>query len=415
MRILIIGGGIGGLTLAHGLLKAGIDVQVVERQVERSENLAGYGLHIDKNGRHALRSCLPLSNWTYLQAKFSSAGTQLFFRDTQLRVLAEKDDAVVSEKPVLEVERSAVGRMELRDTLLEGLENPSSETIQWGRTFTQYAQLEDGRVRAYFSDGSHEDCDLLVGADGPNSKVRQQYLPNLDRLDLGIQAIAGRYILDDKKMPKLPTEFTNGSLNNIVPSGKGWMFISSWGSEQTASKDQHYVLWAYVVPADQLAQACEQPLGSDLKDSVLHNISQWAPGLNELVNGTDPSTIKCLPIRTMPTLTPWDPSNITLIGDAIHNMTPMAGIGANTALRDAEVLTRYLIDVAAGRLALNEAVGIYESTMRIYANEALKLSTRNAINASEGGMAQRFLFRNFLRAAHSFPVIMRATLGRQIA
>ncbi|CAG9990373.1 unnamed protein product [Clonostachys byssicola] len=363
MRVLIIGGGIGGLTLAQGLLKAGIEVKVVERQPLR-------------------------------------------------RVLAEKDDAVLSEKPALEVERSAVGRIELRDALLEGLSNPSSETIQWGRTFTEYSQLEDGRVRAYFSDGSHEDCDLLVGADGPNSKVRQQYMPNLNRLDLGIQAIAGRYILDGEKMLKLPTELTNGSLNNIVPSGKGWMFISSWGSTQADSKDQHYVLWAYVVPVDRVVRTNEE---TDLKDNVLRNISQWAPELNELVNGTDPSTIKCLPIRTMPSLAPWEPGNVTLIGDAIHNMTPMAGIGANTALRDAEVLTRYLIDVAAGRLRLTEAVGIYESTMRIYANEALKLSTRNATNACEGGMAQRFLFRNFLRAAHSFPVIMRATLGRQVA
>lgn len=171
------------------------------------------------------------------------------------------------------------------------------------------------------------------------------------------------------------------------------------------------MLWAYVVPVDRVARTSEE---TELKDSPLRNISQWAPELNELVNGTDPSTIKCLPIRTMPSLAPWEPGNVTLIGDTIHNMTPMAGIGANTTLRDAEVLTRCLIDVAAGRLGLTEGVGIYESTMRRYANEALKLSTRNAINACEGGMAQRFLFRNFLRAAHSFPVIMRATLGRQV-
>ncbi|CAI6032135.1 unnamed protein product [Clonostachys chloroleuca] len=406
MHVLIIGGGIGGLTLAKGLLKAGIEVKVVERQMEKSENLAGYGIHIDKSGRHALRSCLPLSNWTHLQAKFSSAGTQLFFRDTQLQVLAEKDDAVLSEKPALEVERSAVGRMELHDALLEGLFNPSSETLQWGRTFTEYTQLEDGRVRAYFSDGSHEDCDLLVGADGPNSKVRQQFMPNLNRLDLGIQAIAGSLHSERRE----DDEITDGAYQRLAEQ-YWWMFISSWGSTQTDSKDQHYVLWAYVVPVDRVARTSEE---TELKDSVLRNISQWAPELNELVNGTDPSTIKCLPIRTMPSLAPWEPGNVTLIGDAIHNMTPMAGIGANTTLRDAEVLTRCLIDVAAGRLGLTEGVGIYESTMRRYANEALKLSTRNAINACEGGMAQRFLFRNFLRAAHSFPVIMRATLGRQV-
>ncbi|KAK7230090.1 hypothetical protein V2G26_002260 [Clonostachys chloroleuca] len=394
MRVLIIGGGIGGLTLAQGLLKAGIEVKVVERQMEKSENLAGYGIHIDKSGRHALRSCLPLSNWTHLQAKFSSAGTQLFFRDTQLQVLAEKDDAVLSEKPALEVERSAVGRMELRDALLEGLFNPSSETLQWGRTFTEYTQLEDGRARAYFSDGSHEDCDLLVGADGPNSKVRQQFMPNLNRLDLGIQAIAGSLHSERRE----DDEITDGAYQRLAEQ-----YCTIW--------ERHYMLWAYVVPVDRVARTSEE---TELKDSPLRNISQWAPELNELVNGTDPSTIKCLPIRTMPSLAPWEPGNVTLIGDTIHNMTPMAGIGANTTLRDAEVLTRCLIDVAAGRLGLTEGVGIYESTMRRYANEALKLSTRNAINACEGGMAQRFLFRNFLRAAHSFPVIMRATLGRQV-
>ncbi|CAJ0544153.1 Ff.00g034740.m01.CDS01 [Fusarium sp. VM40] len=86
MRVLIIGGGIGGLTLAHRLRKADIEVLVLERQTEKTEDLAGYGLHIDQNGRKALRSCLPLSNWTRLQTIFSSAGTRLFFRDTQLRM-----------------------------------------------------------------------------------------------------------------------------------------------------------------------------------------------------------------------------------------------------------------------------------------------------------------------------------------
>jgi 2-polyprenyl-6-methoxyphenol hydroxylase-like FAD-dependent oxidoreductase len=74
----------------------------------------------------------------------------------------------------------------------------------------------------------------------------------------------------------------------------------------------------------------------------------------------------------MPNLKPWKSSNVTLLGDAIHNMTPMAGMGANTALRDAEVLTRCLIDVTAGRLELVNAVRLYEAEMRAYANGALK-------------------------------------------
>ncbi|EXM20205.1 hypothetical protein V3481_002333 [Fusarium oxysporum f. sp. vasinfectum] len=411
MRVLIIGAGVGGLTLAQGLHKAGIEVLITERQTEKAENLAGYGLHIDRNGRHALRSCLPLSNWTRLQSVLSSAGTQLFFRDTQFRVLAEKDDAKLSGEPALAVERSAVGRLELRDVLLDGLDSASCGLVQWGRTFVRYEQLTDGLLRAHFSDGTWEDCDLLVGADGPKSPVRRQYMPDLDRLDLGIRAIAGQYILDDQRIQKLPKELTSGALNNIVPPGKGWMFTSAWGLGQSSP----YIVWAYVVPAKDSAPILDQIPGFELRDHVLHSIKEWSHNLRELVEGSDLSTIKCLPLRTMPNLKPWKSSNVTLLGDAIHNMTPMAGMGANTALRDAEVLTRCLIDVTAGRLELVNAVRLYEAEMRAYANGALKLSTQNALNACDGGGAQRFFFRSFLRTAQSFPAVMKATLGRSVA
>ncbi|TVY76885.1 putative FAD-linked oxidoreductase [Fusarium oxysporum f. sp. cubense] len=296
MRVLIIGAGVGGLTLAQGLHKAGIEVLVTERQTEKAESLAGYGLHIDRNGRHALRSCLPLSNWTRLQTVLSSAGTQLFFRDTQFRVLAEKDDAKLSGEPALAVERSAVGRLELRDVLLDGLDSASCSLVQWGRTFVRYEQLTDGLLRAHFSDGTWEDCDLLVGADGPKSPVRRQYMPDLDRLDLGIRAIAGRYILDDQRIQKLPKELTSGALNNIVPSGKGWMFTSAWGLGQSSP----YIVWAYVVPTKDSAPILDQIPGFELRDHVLHSIKEWSPNLRELVEGGDLSTIKCLPLRTMP-------------------------------------------------------------------------------------------------------------------
>ncbi|KAJ4250980.1 hypothetical protein NW762_011630 [Fusarium torreyae] len=303
MRVLIIGAGVGGLTLAHGLHKAGIEFLVIERQVDKTENLA---------------------------------------------------------RPALEVERSAVGRLELHEVLLEGLDSVSCDLVQWGRTFVRYEQLTDGLLRAYFSDGTWEACHLLVGADGPESPVRRQYMPDLDRMDLGIHAIAGRYILEDERIQNLPIELISGALNNIAPSGKGWMFTSAWGSGQSS----HYIVWAYVVPIKDSAPVLDQMPGFDLRDHVLHNIEEWSPKLSEVVEGNDMSTIKCLPLRTMPNLKPWKPSNITLLGDAIHNMTPIGGMGANTALRDAEVLTRCLVDVAAGRLELIEAVTHYEAEMR---------------------------------------------------
>jgi 2-polyprenyl-6-methoxyphenol hydroxylase-like FAD-dependent oxidoreductase len=99
----------------------------------------------------------------------------------------------------------------------------------------------------------------------------------------------------------------------------------------------------------------------------------------------------------MPALDPWQPSPVTLLGDAIHNMTPMAGIGANTALRDADTLRRALLKPGP----LVEQVGHYEQQMRAYANQALALSTRNARNAASSAHIPRLAFRTVLRVAQA--------------
>jgi 2-polyprenyl-6-methoxyphenol hydroxylase-like FAD-dependent oxidoreductase len=66
----------------------------------------------------------------------------------------------------------------------------------------------------------------------------------------------------------------------------------------------------------------------------------------------------------MPTLEPWGSSNVALLGDYVHNITTMSGMGANTALRDAEVLTRCIIDFKARRFEVVEGVWKHEGEMR---------------------------------------------------
>ncbi len=350
-----------------------------------------------------------------IQSLFTTSGAQLFFRDTQLRLLAKRDDVELSGKPLCEVERSGIGRIELRGALLAGLGTEKSPVVSWGKTFQAYTKLSNGRVRAEFTDGTSEEGDLLVGADGANSEVRQHYLPTIQRLDLGILAIAGRTLVNKRLENELPPALTDGSLNNIVPHGKGWMFVSAWKSRASSdhsSVAEHYVLWAYVLRKRDAPREGLELSGPELLGMVLKGIEGWAPELQTLVREADLSTIKCLNIRSMPNLLSWSPSNVTVLGDSIHNMTPMAGIGANTALRDAEVLTRVLIDASSGRMPLVEAIGIYEQEMRTYANSAVGTSRRNAESACSGGGLQRVLLRGLLHVAQASPKVMRATFGR---
>lgn len=195
------------------------------------------------------------------------------------------------------------------------------------------------------------------------------------------------------------------------------MFVAAWRSRSAdvggkRPDAQNYVMWAYVTPRSELIHVPQDRGAAALQNFVLQRIKGWSPDLGRLVRGADPETVAPVPLRSMPHLDAWTPSNVTLIGDAIHNMTPMAGIGANTALRDARVLRGALIDAAAGKHSIVEAIGRYESEMRGYANRAVGLSRRNAEIASSDAGFPRRMFRLVLRLAQAFPPVMRATLGR---
>ncbi|MEK8103934.1 FAD-dependent monooxygenase [Micromonospora sp. M12] len=150
--------------------------------------------------------------------------------------------------------------------------------------------------------------------------------------------------------------------------------------------------------------------GIELKRLVTERVRDWAAPLRTLVEATDAATVTTVPLRTMPQLPEWAPSPVTILGDAIHNMTPMAGIGANTALRDADHLRRALSAATDPVIA----IGVYETAMRHYANEALALSTRNATNAALATPANRTAFRALLGAGRIVPALRRKMFGPSI-
>lgn len=391
MRVLVIGGGIGGLCLAHGLRGAGVDVEVYERNPDGAAALAGFGLHVNAAGCRALRECLPDANWARFDATAGHAGRFTRFYDDRLRLLAVRDNGDTGE-------RRPVSRTALHEILTAGLDG----VVHRGREFTGYEHTADGRVLARFADGGHAVGDVLVGADGSNSRMRGQYLPGMRRVDLGILNIAGRHPLRGRE-GALPTDLVDGSPTSIVPAGPGWMFVSAWRGE-----GDDYVVWSYVV---NLADCPSTVDGVELRDFVLSRIGGWAPALRALVRDGDPDTVAPVRLRTMPALRPWRPSAVTLLGDAIHNMTPMAGVGANTALRDAGVLRAAL----AGRLDPVDAIGDYERRMRAYANPAIDLSRRNAERAASGAWLPRLGFRTLLRVAEAVPPVKRVLFAPRTA
>jgi 2-polyprenyl-6-methoxyphenol hydroxylase-like FAD-dependent oxidoreductase len=296
-------------------------------------------------------------------------------------------DPVESEK--------SVSRMTLRQILMTDLQ----DVIMFGKEFTGFAQHPDGTVTAHFADGSSATGDLLAGADGAGSRVRKQYLPQAQQEDTGIIAIAGKLPITEESAALLPPRVFQGI--SIVQAPKGYFcilhvmefkwdrsgkikngigdtdaeLIKVWpGLQFDNSRD--YINWGFSAAADKFpADVMERP-GDDLARLVGEMTPDWHHNLRRLFELTDSSTCFPINIKTSVPLDPWPASNVTLIGDAVHTMTPGRGVGANTALRDAVLLCGRIIDVADGRLDLVAAVGRYEAKMIKYGFDAVLKSRK---------------------------------------
>src|SRR5918992_3274421 len=168
MRVIVVGAGVGGLTLAQGLRRAGVDVTVYERDGIRGRT-QGVSLHFDDRGAEALRACLPAGHVVMAEATMGGVRDRTLLLSDLAGELAVTGIRPADGQGGRRPGRQANRRM-LRAVLLHGLE----DAIRFDTAFTRYERQPDGTVRAWFSDGSTDHADVLVGADGLGSAVRRQ-------------------------------------------------------------------------------------------------------------------------------------------------------------------------------------------------------------------------------------------------
>ncbi|MER6944197.1 NAD(P)/FAD-dependent oxidoreductase [Nonomuraea sp. NPDC000554] len=378
MHVIIIGAGTGGLCLAHGLRKAGVSVAVYERDRTRSDGLNGYRVGIDPTGNRALKECLPPELFDTFVTTCARA-PRFFNVLTEKRAttasfpLRPDDDPVNSER--------SVSRMTLRQVLLTGME----DVVHFDKEFTRYEQHGDGTVTAHFADGTSATGDLLVAADGTNSRVRRQYLPHAQIKDSGIIAISAKVPVTDETRALLTPEMFHGISLLFAPQGKFciWHVMEfKWDREGAVKhgiggndaelienwpgllydNTRDYINWGFSAAADKFPADVMRMRGQDLVDLALSMTEDWHPDLRNLFTLSDLGSCFPINIRTSVPIEPWQSSTVTLLGDAIHTMTPGQGVGANTALRDAMLLCRQL---TSGKPVL-DAVAAYEGEMIPY-------------------------------------------------
>jgi 2-polyprenyl-6-methoxyphenol hydroxylase-like FAD-dependent oxidoreductase len=381
LRVVVVGAGLGGLALAQGLRRRGVEVAVYERDRTPADRLQGYRLHINADGSRALHDCLPPELFEAFVATCGQPNTGIGIYTHRLRQLAwfGGDPGTVLD-PVDNFK--SVSRVSLRHVLLAGLD----EVVHFDQAFTHYEITPQGQVAAHFTSGVAFG-DVLVGADGGGSRVRKQYLPQADRIDTGMRGIQGKVWLDDEVRERVPERLFEGPI--MIPGAGGYgMFLALHqfqpippGVERyvsaEAAQQRDYVMWGLLARAQKFPPGLAHLEAEGLRDVAVEATRRWHPTLQHLVRSSDLDTVLLTPIRSAVPVEPRTPSRVTLMGDAVHSMPPTGGIGANTALRDAALLSSQLAAASEGRIDVVEAISVYEVEMRRYGFEAVASSMRN--------------------------------------
>jgi len=155
--------------------------------------------------------------------------------------------------------------------------------------------------------------------------------------------------------------------------------------------------------------------GPELRNLGMELTRNWHPHMRALIEMTEPAAVGYVGVRTSVPVPAWKSSNVTLLGDAIHTMTPGRGAGANTALRDAALLGPLLIEASRGRKPLVQAINEYEAEMLRYGTEAVResrkqMSSTDLIHRPIMGSVQLALVRSAMRVVNAVPALKRRAL-----
>ena len=317
-RILIAGAGIGGLSAASCLMKAGHQVEIHEQAPQLAE--VGAGIQVSANAMHVLRHL-------GLEEAITAVGVR-----PEAYVFRLHDTGEVIQRFSLSQEElhgapyTQLHRADLHDLLAARAREFDPNVVRLNRRVTGFSESADG-VELRFADGSSARGDLLIGADGLKSVVRAQMFGAAPATYTG--DAAWRAVVPTERLPKNLLEqvmsvFMGPDGHVVCYYLRDGTLLNFVGIVETDEVSEES--WTIKLPWEELKA----------------QYRGWHPALQTVIDAADKDQCYRWSLFNRRPIREWSTRRVTLLGDAAHPTLPYLAQGAAMAIEDGAVLTRAL-------------------------------------------------------------------------
>ncbi len=322
MRILIAGAGIAGLTLAALLLRRGHDVTVFERSRELSE--IGAGIQISANAGHVLNA-LGLGE-AVLERSFRPATWHM--RTYLTGEVVNRIELGTHHEQLHGFPYCTLHRADLQRMLVGAVRSRSDTAIVLGAEVTGYREDADGAT-LFLADGEQVRGDVIIGADGVRSVLRQTIVGPDDPIYSGNAAWRGTI---DARL--LPDDFSLNITTSFM--GPGRHMVMYWLGDRE--------LLNFVAPVETEIPSEESWTTRHDWEVLKTDFDGWHDDVQTVIDLMDRDACYRWALNIREPVANWRTDRSVLIGDAAHATLPFLAQGAAMAIEDAAVLDRLLAE-----------------------------------------------------------------------
>ena len=317
-RVIVVGGGIGGLTAALSLLKRGIDVDVYEQSSELRE--VGAGIQLGANGTRVLYA---------LGLKEALAQSQVIPDRRELRHWKTGETWNWFELGAASVERYGtphimLHRSDLHGVLLNAVRSLKPDAISLGRKCIAVSQTSE-HAGVLFEEGTGAHAPFAIGADGIHSNVRVALFGPSKPVFTG--CVAWRGLVAMERLPK--------HMQRMV--GTNWLGPHGFVLHYPVRRGE---LMNFVPVVERDDWRIESWVCEGTKSELANDFSGWHPDVHAIIANIETPYKWALMVREP--MESWSKGRVTLLGDACHPTLPFLGQGGVMSIEDGYVLAACL-------------------------------------------------------------------------